>query len=716
MGIALSAEHRALSETVTGWVEAYGPLRHTRELVEAGDREADLNGLWKRLADQGYLGLHVSEAAGGSGYGWLEAAVVAEQLAAALFPGPVLSTLVASAAIADHDPALASRLVSGAGTGCLVDGPGIVVSSRQLVGSAVLGRGRPDADVVVLRADDAGEDRWFAVSARDVTLAATDALDPSAPLVRVSVDHVDLDAVLARLDPGPLETFTSLLAAAEACGVARWCLDTAVEHARTREQFGSVIGRFQAIKHRCVDMLVRYEMASATCWDALQAEPSERQLWVRMAAEAALPAAVTSAKDTIQILGGMGFTWEHDAHRYLRRATALEALAECGHERRRRIGELVGAGIRQERSLDLGDQDIDGVAQRARACIQEIEGLDPVEARRIMADRGYLTPHWPEPWGLDANARAQLVIDREFARASVERPDLVIGGWALATIIRHGTDDQKQRLVRATLYGDITWCQLFSEPEAGSDLAALRTRAERVEGGWRLTGHKIWTTGAHMSDWGICLARTDPSAPKHEGITCFLVDMSSPGLDVRPLREMTGRSLFNEVFLDGVLVRDENVVGAVNDGWRVGRTTLGNERVAMATGSTLGRGVEGVLQTLNDHVGSEGAVTDEDLADVVVEGVGLSALGFRTTVSQVSGLEPGAAASVRKLVAMEHAQHCADTTLELYGRLGATTEPVVADAGYHYLLARCLTIAGGTTEVQKNLIGERLLGLPRDAM
>ena len=180
-----------------------------------------------------------------------------------------------------------------------------------------------------------------------------------------------------------------------------------------------------------------------------------------------------------------------------------------------------------------------------------------------------------------------MLIDAEFERAGIERPDLVIGAWAIPTILEHGTDEQRTRFVRPTLVGDIVWCQLFSEPEAGSDLASLRTRATRVDGGWNLSGQKIWTSQAHNAQWGICLARTDSEAPKHKGITYFLVDMSSSGIDIRPLRELSGQANFNEVFLDDVFVPDECVVGELNGGWRLARTTLANERVAMG-GSGLG--------------------------------------------------------------------------------------------------------------------------------
>jgi alkylation response protein AidB-like acyl-CoA dehydrogenase len=252
---------------------------------------------------------------------------------------------------------------------------------------------------------------------------------------------------------------------------------------------------------------------------------------------------------------------------------------------------------------------------------------------------------------------------------------------------------------------------MFSEPGAGSDLASLTTRAERVDGGWSLTGQKVWTTMAHLADWGICLARTDPDAPKHLGITCFLVELGSPGIDVRPLRELTGAEMFNEVFLDEVFVPDDLVVGEVGAGWEAARTTLANERVSMGRGSSFGPGVEWLLA-------SAGA----DATPVVVDRVGrllaeshaLAALGWRSTLRALSGAEPGPEASVRKLLGVEHEQRIQELGLALLGPAGAVDEDDGAAWIAGYLGNRALSIAGGTSEIQRNVIAERLLGLPKD--
>ncbi|MGH3738507.1 MAG: acyl-CoA dehydrogenase family protein, partial [Micromonosporaceae bacterium] len=315
---------------------------------------------------------------------------------------------------------------------------------------------------------------------------------------------------------------------------------------------------------------------------------------------------------------------------------------------------------------------------------------------------GLLMPHWPAPYGVGATSAEQLTIDAELSRAGVTRPALGIGAWAAPTILRYGTDAQRERFVGPTLGGEITWCQLFSEPEAGSDLASLRTTATKVDGGWRLTGQKVWTSLAREADWAICLARTDPAAPKHKGITYFLVAMDTPGIEVRPLREITGAAVFNEVFLDEVYVPDDCVVGVPGDGWRLARTTLANERVAMGEGSALGETVEELLRLAPGP--------SERLGGLVADGLALSLLGLRETLLRLRGDDPGAASSVRKLVGVAHRQEVAEAALELLAESGAAD----GEQARQFLLTRCLSIAGGTTQILLTVAAERVLGLPRE--
>jgi alkylation response protein AidB-like acyl-CoA dehydrogenase len=333
-----------------------------------------------------------------------------------------------------------------------------------------------------------------------------------------------------------------------------------------------------------------------------------------------------------------------------------------------------------------------------------------------LAEAGLQAPHWPRPWGREASPAEQLLIDQELAKAGVERPDLVIGWWAAPTILEHGSPEQIERFVPPTLRGELFWCQLFSEPGAGSDLASLRTKAVRTDGaharsngkpGWLITGQKVWTSRADWAQWGVCLARTDPDAPKHKGITYFLVDMKSPGIDIRPLREITGDDLFNEVFFDEVFVPDEMVVGEVNDGWRLARTTLANERVAMAHGTALGNPMEELLRQVTTT--ELDAAEQDRLGELIRSAQVGSLLDQRIAQLAVGGQDPGAESSARKLIGVRYRQQLSEFRMELSDGAGVVENKTVHD----FLNTRCLTIAGGTEQILLTLAGERLLGLPR---
>ena len=418
-----------------------------------------------------------------------------------------------------------------------------------------------------------------------------------------------------------------------------------------------------------------------------------------------IEAAKANAKDCIQVLGGIGITWEHDAHLYLRRAYGIGQFLGGRSRWLRRVAALTQQGVRRELHIDLAS--VADLRPEIAAAVAEVAAL-PAEKRQVaLAETGLLAPHWPRPYGREAAPAEQLLIDQELAAAEVVRPDLVIGWWAVPTILEHGSPQQVERFVPATLRGEMIWCQLFSEPGAGSDLAALRTKAVRAEGGWRLTGQKVWTSAAQKAQWGVCLARTNPEAPKHKGITYFLVDMKSPGIVIRPLREITGDELFNEVFFDDVFVPDEMVVGAVDDGWRLARTTLANERVAMAHGTALGNPMEELLRTVSrtrarsrrqDRLGElivsaqVGSLLDQRIAQLAVGGrsgpAGQRAQAHRCALP--AGAVPNSGWTCPRAPARWRTRQVHD-----------------------FLNTRCLTIAGGTEQILLTLAGERLLGLPR---
>jgi len=767
MALSLTEEHLDLAESVRGWAQRHCSPELVRAAADAPDSGSAryLQTLAPGLAEQGILGLHVPEADGGQGYGLPELAVAVEELGRALIPGAFLPTVLASAALIEAGAGgkLVAGLADGSKAGAVAlttgltgrPGPdGSLVVDGQT--GPVLGASLAELLVVAVQTGD-GE-TWVAADTASLDIVAADSLDLTRPLARVRADGVMIpaDRLLPGLRRGAVTSLAAALFGAEACGIADWAVHTAAEYAKIRHQFGRPIGQFQAVKHRCARMLIASEQAAAAVWDAARAQQAvpghdpaghdpaghdpaghdpagspnsadqEREFAASAAAVVALDAAVSCTHECIQTLGGIGYTWEHDAHLYYRRAMSLRALLGPAADWKKRIAGLAMAGISRPVRVDLpgGDTALRG---QIRAELAEIAGLTGQDRAARLASGGWVVPHLSRPWGRGAGALEQVVIDQEMRAARLRAPVLAIGAWVVPALIQYGTQEQQERFLPPTLRADFLWCQLFSEPGAGSDLAGLSTRADRAEGGWKITGQKIWTSLAREAAWAICIARTDPAAPRHDGITYFLVDMHSPGVEVRPLRDITGEAMFNQVFLDEVFVPDDCVVGQVNGGWRVARTTLANERVSLSRSWTFGSGVPELLEAAR----AAGSPPLAEVGQLVAEGHALDLLGLRVTLKQLSGTEPGATGSVRKLLGMRHAQQVSELCWEMSaaaGALGGTGGPVGAGGppgtgagdlgGAHWarqvLLTRALTIGGGTTDIQLNIIGERILGLPRD--
>ncbi|MQY10700.1 Acyl-CoA dehydrogenase FadE34 [Streptomyces sp. RB5] len=358
---------------------------------------------------------------------------------------------------------------------------------------------------------------------------------------------------------------------------------------------------------------------------------------------------------------------------------------------------------------------------------------DPLAFHRARFDAGLAWVHYPEGLGgLGASRALQPVVDAEMDAAGApggNGPETNgIGlGMAAPTILRYGTEEQKRRFLRPLWCGEEIWCQLFSEPGAGSDLAGLATRAVRDEAGdWRVTGQKVWTSSAHNADFAILIARTDPDVPKHRGITYFLCDMRAEGVEVRPLRQITGEAEFNEVFLTGVRIPDAHRLGDLGDGWRVAQTTLNNERVAIGGGDVPREG---------GHIGLVSAVWRERpelrtpelhqrLLALWAEAEALRLSGARLRQQLVAG-QPGPEGSAMKLGFARLAQEISGLGLELMGEEGLAYDDwtqvrpervdfLGREAGYRYLRAKGNSIEGGTSEILLNIIAERVLGLPSE--
>ncbi|HEX5094937.1 MAG TPA: acyl-CoA dehydrogenase, partial [Acidimicrobiia bacterium] len=602
MSIAITEDHRALADTVADFLTKREARKAARALLEAPAE--GLPDFWDDLRGLGWLGLHVPEAQGGSGYGLPELLIVVEEMGRAIAPGPFVPSVIASATLAAAAPdALAAKylpdLASGATVGAVALDGDVAVSGGTATGSAGVVLGGGLADILLV---GVGDDVAI-VDARNgnVSIEVPPNLDPTRRAARIT-----LDGAAAELIPGARTTmldFARAIIAAEATGIARETTVLAAEYAKVREQFGRPIAMYQAVKHHCANMLVAAELATALVWDAARASThadEQFSLTAAMAAALAVPAADWNSQLNMQVHGGIGFTWEHDAHLYLRRGTAIGAIINA-EDAREHVTELTRRGVTRSKSVDLPPE-AEPIRDTVRAFVARVKDLDADATKAALIESGYAMPHWPAPWGREAGAIEQLVIEQEFAAAGVKRPAYGITGWVILTLIQHATEDQVSRWVPAALRQDLIWCQLFSEPDAGSDAAGIKTRATRTDGGWLVNGQKVWTSGAHVAKYGFATVRTNPDVAKHDGITTMVIDMEAPGVEVRPLKMPTGNSEFNEVFFNDVFVPDDDVVGPVDGGWTVARATLGNESVSIGGGQGGGgMPVDGFIAPLDAH-------------------------------------------------------------------------------------------------------------------
>ncbi len=741
MAIALTDDHQALAESVTGFAARNTPTSATRlvfDQLAAGVVQPH----WAELVGQALHAVHISEEFGGQGGGLEELAVVVEAAGAALLPGPLLPTVMASAVVglgADGPKrtALLEEFAAGA-TGAIVEPSHGVSATRDGDGWTLSASSPPvlgllSAGVVIVGARHPDGVVWLHLDldAPGVIREALEGTDLTRDIGRLKLDAVRAATAdeIAGLDATAARTVVVGLSAADVAGVLQWCRKTSVEYAKVREQFGQAIGMFQAVKHKAARLFIAEELASAVAADAIRSldQDADQQ---RIAAETAViigtGRAVDAVMEAITIHGGIAVTWEHDLHLYWRRAISVAAQSGSVRTAVRSLGE-VALGAKRDFTISAKDTDdpefrewVGGVLDEALELpADEPSTDDPTKVytkgsrREFLAESGLVAAHWPKPWGIGATAARQVILAEEYAKRNLTPPKVMVGDWAVPTILAHGTDTQKERFAGPTLRGDIVWCQLFSEPQAGSDLASLNTKADKVDGGWSLTGQKVWTSDAHHAHWAICLARTEPAAAKkHRGLSYFLVDMHAPGLTVRPLKQPSGDSHFNEVFLDGVFVPDDQLLGERGQGWALTMTTLLNERKTISSMMTLGdddrvRGIIADGLYCGDRIEAI-----EALGQIVAETTGVAALNYRESVRQLHGdlFSPGA--SVVKVASAELSRTTAAISLDLIGP-EASLRQAPADVVSNEMFVPAFLIGGGTVEIQLNVIAERILGLPR---
>jgi alkylation response protein AidB-like acyl-CoA dehydrogenase len=732
MPIAITPEHQELADSVRSLVARVAPS----EVLHAAMETAVENPppYWQAAAEQGLHGVHLAESVGGQGFGILELAIVLAEFGYGAVPGPFVPSAIAGALISAHDAQakVLAELASGAAIAAYALQCCALTATRH--GDALVIRGEVravpgagQASVLVLPvAIDSGEE-WVVLRAEQLEIEPVKSLDPLRPIAHVRANAVEVgdDVVLSNLTMATAHALMTTLLSAEAIGVARWATDTASNYAKIREQFGRPIGQFQAIKHKCAEMIADTERATAAVWDAARAIDEARQNgWDTAASDAGFAAAVAATlapaaaqrctQDCIQVHGGIGFTWEHDTNVYYRRALILAASFGRSSEHPQKVVDIATTAGMRAVNIDL-DPDTEKLRAEIRDEVAALKAMEREPRRVAIAEAGWVLPYLPKPWGRAASPVEQIIIAQEFAAGRVKRPQVGIAAWIIPSIVAFGTEEQKQRFLPPTLRGEMVWCQLFSEPGAGSDLAGLTTKATRADGGWRITGQKIWTTYAQYSHWGALLARTDPGAPKHNGITYFLLDMRSEGVTVKPLRELTGNAMFNTVYIDDVFVPDECVLGDVNRGWEVSRNTLTAERVS------IGSSDANFLATLPEFVdfvrdGQFDQVAKHRAGQLIAEGHAAKVLNLRSTLLTLAGRDAMPSAAISKLLSMRTGQGYAEFAVSSFGTDAAIgdTDELPGKWGEFLLASRATTIYGGTSEVQLNIIAERLLGLPRD--
>jgi len=715
MSIAITDDHRSLAETVSSFAEKRNLRGAARNLLETSDDA--LPEFWAELADLGWLGLHLPEEVGGSGYGIDELVIVVEELARAVAPGPFVPTVIASAVLAaTADDDLKSRLLPGLADGSTVGavalGGSVTITGARASGDVgvVLGAGLADLVLVPV-----GDDIAVVEVGDGVAMDSPISLDPSRRSVRVTL----ADAPVTVIADGRrlLVDLARVILSADAVGAARECTDMAAAYSKERIQFGRPIAMYQAVKHHCANMAVATELATSAVWDAARAAAGggdQLTYAAAVAATLAAPAADLCANLNTQVHGGIAITWEHDAHLYMRRATTLLhylAAAEAAAE----LTDVVRRGVAREKAVDLPPE-AEAIRDEVRTFVQSIKDLSPDEQRTRLIETGYVMPFWPKPYGRSAGAVEQLVIEQEFADAKITRPGYGITAWNILTIIQYATQDQIDRWVRPALNQEVIWCQLFSEPDAGSDAAGVKTKATRVDGGWLVNGQKVWTSGAHVSGMGFATVRTDPDVPKHDGITMMAIDMHADGVEVRPLKMTSGNSEFNEVFFDDVFVPDDDVVGPVDGGWTVARATLGNESVSIGGGGG-GMSLPGAAMIAPFDAHPErldgGAPR---VGRYIAEHQAMGLLNLRSANRAVAGGEPGPEGAMTKLVLSEIGHEAAAMMTEMNGPDSLFMDGPGGIGNLLVLMHRGMSIAGGTSEIKRNQIGERILGLPRDPL
>lgn len=760
-----SDEQNLLAEQARRLLAEKSSYDRLRALIDDG-AEWD-EPLWRSLAELGFLGTSIDEEFGGLGMGAADQAVIAEELGRANAAIPFFSSIaLAAEAISlagseEQKQRWLPSLASGETVACFAYAEGNDEFAPDRIGTEfsdgkISGAKSPVADagianLAVVTAKDAAGDIVLAIidlSGDGIEKKRLESFDELRAHYALSFDGADAEV----LSEGNAATVSALLdraavqASHEAIGGAEACLEMARDYAMDRSIFARPLASYQAIKHKLADIKTRLELARSM---------ADYAAWVADNDPAALPAAAASARltaiaafeaaarENIQVHGGIGYTFEANCHFYYRRERTLSLSLGAREYWANRLVEARPDDGAAAEAVDAGSQESESEAafrQQASQWLAEnasefefasgekVEDSRHAEVARRWQKRlhegGYAGMLLPEEIGGRGNTLMEaLIFAEEEANYNVPRgPFTKIGlNMALPVIIKHGRPDQIDTFVGPTLTGEMTWCQLFSEPAAGSDLAGLRTKAVRDEasGDWIVNGQKVWSSWAHLTDWAILIARTDPSLPKHKGLTFFLLDMKTPGVETRPIRQISGEHDFNETFLTDVRIPDTNRIGEIGDGWACAMTVLMGERLGSG-GSPGEGGINQLIELAQDVKRGNGNALDDPfirtrLAEFLAEEQAEAQFQAKLRSMVARGENPGALAGIVKLAASARLQNSSGFAMEFRGPGGVAHDPDDAASARiweKYIWSTAMRVAGGADEVLRNQISERVLGMP----
>jgi acyl-CoA dehydrogenase len=754
-------EQQMLAEQANRLLEERAHPDHLRALI---DKKAQWDEeLWRELAAMGFLGAAIPEEYGGLGMGRADLAVLSEALGRKAGAVPFFSSCVmaAEAILLSGSEEQKSRWLPAIASGEIVatlaaaEEGGDWHSARdvRLKGGLLSGTKAPVADAGIadlLVVSALGENgptlalvRTDAPGVRSEQLSSFDELRAH---FRVRFEDTPAETLAAISSPDLLSTIfdrAAIQSAFEAVGGAAACIEMARDYAMERQIFGRPLAGYQAIKHKLADLKMKVELArSAAAYGAWVADNDSAMLPAAAAAArlTAISAYEAAARENLQVHGGIGYTFEANCHFHYRRERTLSLSLGGRQYWADRLVEY-GKGGAEPEAIDASVQDSEDEARFRKNAATWLAGNAPefsfakgekvddsrhAEVARAWQARlhegGYSGLLLPKDIGGQGRSLVEaLIFQEEESRYNVPRgPFTKIGlNMALPVIIKHGSDEQRAQHIEPTLTGERTWCQLFSEPGAGSDLASLRTKAVREGDEWIVNGQKVWSSWAHLTDWAILIARTDPTVPKHKGLTFFLLDMKSKGVETRPIRQISGEHDFNETFLTDVRIPDENRVGAPGEGWACAMTVLMGERLGSG-GSDGDGGIARLIDLAAGIARGNGTLMEDPyirarLGEYLAEEHAEAQFQAKLRSMVTNGENPGALASIVKLASASRMQSSSGFAMEMQGPHGIAhgSSDTENDRIWHdYIWSTALRVAGGADEVLRNQIAERVLGMP----